>query len=196
MANNIQELRLAFLLSQREFARLIGIYPDYVSRLESGDRPLTNVWIDAVSDALGVPRVAVTAPEMDLAALAATLPRPAPRKLIVCPIAARHAILALVAKLGGVSAARHLNEDNLADAVRTLIAYVDDRGRRRDSGPSSDESASRLSQGLQITALTILQSCPDEPPPDFQRALEKILPGAVRLIEAFSRVDEISGQEK
>ncbi len=190
MVNNIQELRLAFLLSPREFARLIGIYQDYLPRLESGERALTDIWVTAVSEALGVPRVAVTEPELDLAALAATLPRPKPRRLVVCPIAARHAILALVAKLGGASTVLNIGEDNLADAVRTLIAYVDDSKTRKASDAPSNESASRLSQGLQITVLTILQSCSDDPPPDFQRAMEKILPGAVRLIEAFSRVDE------
>lgn len=186
MANNIQDLRLAFLLSQREFARLIGIYPDYVSRLESGERALSEVWIDAVSEGLGVPRSAVAAPSIDAAALAASLPRPLPRKLIVCPIAARNAILSLAEKLGGPSMLRQIGADSLADAVRTLIAYVEEGASGEDPG----ESANRLSQGLQITVLTILQSCSDDPPPGFQRAMETILPGAVRLIEAFSQVDE------
>ena len=70
----------------------------------------------------------------------------------------------------------------IADAVQSLVSYV---GREPVRG-----GANRLSQGLQITALTILQSCFDDPPPNFQERLKAALPGALSLIEAFSLIDE------
>lgn len=190
MTNNIKEWRLAFLLSPREFARLIGIYPDYILRLESGERELNDIWISAVAKALGVPRAAIADPHAEIALIAASVPRPQPRPPVLCPIGARYAILSLVAKWGGLAVANALTEDEIADAVQSFIAYVDDRSPDLAGGSSAEQRASRLSQGLQITALTILQSRVDDLPPDFEETMATALPAAVSLLEAFSRVDE------
>lgn len=176
-ANNIKELRVAFLLTPSEFARRIGIYPEYVARLESGERPLSDLWIDAVVRALGVPREMVTAQGAAIVSQGAKLPETvAP---ILCPVGARYAILALIAKLASLKIANSLYEDDLADAVQSLVSYV---GRK----PANDGVANRLSQGLQITVLTILQSRAPDLPEDFQENLEAALPGALKLLEVFS----------
>jgi len=190
MTNNIKEWRLAFLLSPREFARLIGIYPDYVPRLESGERPLNDIWISAIAKALGVPRAAIADPHAEIALIAASVPRPALRRPAVCPIGARFAILSLVAKWGGLRIVNALSEDEIADAVQSFISYVDDRAPDMPGGPSGETRINRLSQGLQITALTILQSRADDLPPDFEETLATALPAAVQLLEAYSQVDE------
>ena len=192
-SNNIKELRLSFLLSPREFARRVGIYPDYVSRLESGERSLSDLWIDAVARSFDVPREAVTAsditpykPDSYKAVLAPEIAEPA-----VCPIAARFAIQSLLAKLAGLKTASKLSEDDLADAVQGLVSYV---GPAPESGLIEGNAANRLSQGLQITVLTILQSCLSDPPEDFQERLRQTLPGALSLLVAFSRCEDGDGQ--
>ncbi|WP_425410689.1 helix-turn-helix domain-containing protein [Hyphococcus sp.] len=190
MSNNIQELRLAFLLSPREFARLIGVYPDYVSRLESGERPLTDLWIDAIAKALDVPRAMITDPDAKIDAKACHAHRPTITAPVLCPIAARYGVLALVAKMGGLRRAEALDEDKLADAVQNLVAYVDDRTPGLPGEHKEDVRANRLLKGLQITALTILQSCEADLPEDFHRQLEIAARGAHALLEAFSNVDE------
>lgn len=187
MANNINALRLAFLLDAKDFARLIGIYPDYVRRLESGDRPLTELWIDAVARALGVPADMVINPEADIDALAKDLPRPKRKRAVLCPAAARFAILSLVAKLGGLKTARSLDEDELADAVQSLVSFVDIEPAMEGAAGGLDSN--RLSRGLQITVLTILQSRSPDLPNDLETLLETLVPGAVSLVEVFSAVD-------
>ncbi|MAW79158.1 MAG: hypothetical protein CMI63_02890 [Parvularcula sp.] len=188
MANNIKRLRLGFLFSPREFSRLIGTYPEYLPRLESGERALSDPWIDAVSSALGIAPEDVLDPDANIEKIVAAVQRPDIKRAMVCPIGARYAILALAAKTCGLRPAQHIAEDDVADAVCSLIAYVN------GGGPSSDEideeTINRLSKGLQITALTILQSCFDDPPPNFQERLQAALPGALSLIEAFSRIEE------
>jgi transcriptional regulator with XRE-family HTH domain len=186
MANNINALRLAFLLDAREFARLIGIYPDYMRRLESGDRPLTDLWIDAIARSLGVPADAVTNPATDFAGLAKNTPRPQREPTALCPIAARYAISSLVAKLGGLKTAQRLDEDELADAVQSLVSFIEE-GRERGDG-SAGLNSNRLLKGLQITALTILQSRASDLPADLEQTLERLAPGAVSLLEAYSAV--------
>ncbi|WP_428407470.1 helix-turn-helix transcriptional regulator [Hyphococcus sp.] len=190
MANNIKRLRLGFLFSPREFSRLIGIYPEYLPRLESGERALSDPWIDAVSNALGIAPEDVLDPDANIEKIVASVPRPEVKRAAVCPIGARYAILAVAAKTCGLRPAQHIAEDDLADAVCSLIAYVDGDGRPAASAELDEKTISRLSQGLQITALTILQSCFDDPPPDFQERLSAALAGAVSMIEAFSRIDE------
>ncbi|MEZ5893828.1 MAG: helix-turn-helix transcriptional regulator [Parvularculaceae bacterium] len=192
MANNIKKLRLAFLLSPREFSRLIGIYPDYLPRLESGQRALTDGWIEAVSAALNIAPETVLDPDANIAAIAARAERPNVLSPAMCPIGVRFAILALVAKIGGIAVASKVNEDNLADAVCNLIAFVGGGERRLQAGKLPPEMFNRLLKGLQITALSILQSCADDPPPDFQDRLDTALPGAAALIEAFSQIDELA----
>ncbi|WP_375204943.1 helix-turn-helix transcriptional regulator [Hyphococcus sp.] len=188
MANNIKRLRLGFLFSPREFSRLIGTYPEYLPRLESGERALSDPWIDAVSSALGIAPEDVLDPDANIEKIVAAVQRPDIKRAMVCPIGARYAILALAAKTCGLRPAQHIAEDDVADAVCSLIAYVN------GGGPSADEidgeTINRLSKGLQITALTILQSCFDDPPPNFQERLQAALPGALSLIEAFSRIEE------
>lgn len=190
LANNIKKLRIEFLLSPREFARLIGIYPDYIARLESGARPLSDIWIDAVAKALGVPPEAVTDPDVDIKAVAANARRPPEHPPVLCPIGARYAILALVAKLGGLRRAESLDEDDIADAVQNLVAYVDDQTPDLPGEKKDEIKANRLLRGLQISALTILQYHEAEPPPNFQEEMETALQGAMSLLEAFSRIDE------
>lgn len=183
IANNIKELRISFLLSPGDFARRVGIYPEYVARLESGGRALDDLWIDAVARALGVPREAITAANEDIFRGAHMSPEKLPKlePPVLCPVGARFAVLALIAKAAGLKIANALSEDDLADAVLSLVAYV---GRERDGG-----AANRLSQGLQITALTILQSCLPDPPEDFQETFERALPGALALLEGYSGLD-------
>ncbi|MCK5744867.1 MAG: helix-turn-helix transcriptional regulator [Oricola sp.] len=182
IANNIKELRISFLLSPGDLARRIGIYPEYIARLESGDRTLSELWIDAVARALGVPREAVTAANEDLFRGAHMSPEKLPKlePPVLCPVGARFAVLSLIAKSAGLKSANGLSEDDLADAVLSLVTYV---GRERDRG-----TANRLSQGLQITALTILQSCLPDPPEDFQEMFARALPGALGLLEAYSGI--------
>lgn len=177
--NNIKELRLSFLLSPGEFARRVGIYPEYVARLESGERPLSDLWIDAVARALGVPRAAVTAANEDIFKGAHLTPDklPALEPPILCPIGARYAILALIAKTASLKTANTLYEDELADAVQSLVTYV---------GREPRGAANRLSQGLQITVLTILQSRSPDLPEGFQENFARALPGALALLDAFS----------
>ncbi len=190
MANNIKALRIAFLLSPREFARLIGIYPDYVARLESGERALSEIWIDTVTKALGVPPEMVTDPSVKIDAAALRARRPDGPPPVLCPIAARYGVLALVAKMGGLRRAEALDEDRIADAVQNLVAYVDNRSPNLPGDQSADLRANRLLKGLQITALTILQSYEAELHPNFHRELEIAARGVASLLEAFSAVDE------
>ena len=190
MANNIKKLRLGFLFTPREFSRLIGVYPEYLPRLEAGERPLTDAWIDAVSGALGIDPEAVLDPDADIPAIVSSVPRPEVSSAAICPLAARYAILAIAAKTCGLRIAERIVEDDLADAVCSLITFVDSSQR----GKLDERAVSRLSKGLQITALAILQSCFDDPPPDFQERLDAALPGAVSLIETFSRIDESARQ--
>jgi|GEM_PF-3008259 len=186
MANNINSLRVAFLLDTRDFAALIGIYPEYVRRLESGDRPLTELWIDAVAQALDIPAEAVTSPDANISALAKERPRPFPPHCVLCPIAARYAILSLVAKIGGLKTANSLDEDELADAVRSLLSFTEDGFAALAGGGKA--ASNRLSKGLQITVLTILQSRAPDLPADLEEMLERLAPGAISLLEGHSAV--------
>lgn len=169
---------------------MIGIYPDYIARLESGERRISDLWADAISRALGVPPEAVTDPKADVKAIAESAVRPPDRAPVLCPIAARFAIMALVAKLGGLRRAELLDEDNIADAVQNLVTYVDDRAPDIDGAAKDKVRANRLLRGLQISALAILQYHEAELPPNFQEDMETALQGAVSLLEAFSQVDE------
>ncbi|WDI32970.1 helix-turn-helix transcriptional regulator [Hyphococcus flavus] len=190
MANNLKELRIALLLSPRELARLIGIYPEYISRLESQDRPIGELWAEAITKALGVPAYALTDSEVDIAAIAARAKPRVERPPVLCPIAARYAIMALVAKMGGLWRAEAIEEDDIADAVQNLVAYVDDETPNLPGEKAGEVRASRLLRGLQISALTILQYHEADLTPDFQNQLEIAVLGAVQLLEAFSSVDE------
>jgi len=205
MANNIKRLRLGFLFTPREFSRLIGVYPEYLPRLESGERALTDAWIDAVSGALGIAPEAVLDPDADIQKIGSSAPRPDVEAATICPLSARYAILAIAAKTCGLKIAEKITEDDLAESVCSLIAFVQGGARQSSLEKSNPEmsglekpapgvldekAVSRLSKGLQITALAILQSCFDDPPPDFQERLDAALQGAVSMIVAFSQIDE------
>ncbi|MEO1135629.1 MAG: hypothetical protein AAFW68_03325 [Pseudomonadota bacterium] len=173
---------------------MVGIYPDYIRRLESGDRPLTELWVDAVARALNVPATMVTDPAADIDALARKLPRPKRNYAPLCPVGARYAIVSLVAKLGGLKTAQNLDEDDLADAVQSLMAFIgasDDVGEANDGvdEKSAAIDLNRLSKCLQITVLIILQSRSPDLPADFEQRLERLVPGALSLLEVFSDVD-------
>lgn len=190
MANNIRDLRIALLLSPTELARRIGIYPEYIARLESGARPLSAIWIDAVARALCVPREIVTDRTVDFDAIAASAPVLPERSYGLCPVGARYAIKALAAKVGGVKLAAELSEDELADAVQSLVSYVEDDDEALfESERAVSARANRLSKGLQITALTILQSRAPDLQTHALSTFETVLPGAVSLLETFSQVD-------
>ncbi|GJL93455.1 helix-turn-helix domain-containing protein [Hyphococcus sp.] len=189
MANNINSLRVAFLLDTRDFAKLIGIYPEYVRRLESGDRPLTELWIDAVAHALDIPAEAVTNTNVNIAELTKqSRHQPPPPQSVLCPVAARYVILSLVARLGGLKTANSLDEDELADAVRSLVSFVEEGLAERVNDEGVKVASNRLSKGLQLTVLTILQSRAPDLPADLELMLEHLAPGAVSLLEAYSAV--------
>ncbi len=190
MSNNIEELRLAFLLTPKEFAARLGVEPDLLKRLEGLNDALPEEWAEAVSRALGVPLSAVTDPEADIDAVVVKA-RPAPeRKFHICRIAARFAIQAMVAKLGGLKTGLELDEDSLETAVQNLINYAEDT-----ENDDPDERFNRLSQSLQIAVLTILQSRGVDPEPDLRQSMEIAQEGALSLLQAFSRIDEIRREQ-
>jgi len=185
MGNNIKELRLAFLLTPKELAARMGTYPQQVRRLEDAGRKLSDEWIEAVAEAFGVPKAAVTDPSADIPAIVAAA-HPAAPHFRTCPIAARFAIQAMAARLGGMKLALELSEDDLATAVRNLVAYV-------DAAPEEepDEArAIRLSQALQIVVLAILQSHGVWLDPHQLQAISFADRGASSLIRWFSEIDE------
>lgn len=181
MANNLRELRLALLLTPRELAERIGTDAAQVERLEKPDRTLDEEWIDAIVKGLDVPRAALLDPGADIRAAVERSKKGALAPVQVCPIAARFAIQAMVAKLGGLKVSLALDEDALMTAVQNIIMYAEG-----DDDPHPEERLNRLSQALRIASLTILQSRGVVPGPQFVETMEKSLEGASRLIAAFS----------
>jgi len=187
MANNIKELRLAFLLTPKQLADRLGIEVDLLKELEKTNAPLADEWVEAMALALGVPESAVTDAATDIDAVAATASAtPAPEHL-VCRIGARFAIQAMVAKLGGLNIALNLSEDALAKAVQNLLAYAEESAEANDD---DEQQLNRLSQSLQIAVLTILQSRGVEPGPDFLQSMSAARDGALSLMQAFSQIDQ------
>jgi transcriptional regulator with XRE-family HTH domain len=186
MANNIRDLRVAFLLTPRALAERMGTYPQQVYRLEATDATPSIDWVEAVAEALGVPQSAVTDPRADVKAIAdATKLKVRPAKR-TCPIGARFAVQAMVARLGGLKIALSLSEDDLAVAVRNLVTYVD----VEEEEDNEEKRATRLSQSLQIVVLAILQSHGISLDPRFVQAVAKADQGASSLIQAFSEIGE------
>ncbi|MBY0422213.1 MAG: helix-turn-helix domain-containing protein [Parvularculaceae bacterium] len=185
MANNIRDLRVAFLLTPRQLAERMGTYPQQVYRLEASSKTPSIEWVEAVARALDVPENAVTDPDFDVNSLALTARAVSVLRRRICPIGARFAIQAIVARLGGMKLALALSEDDLATAVVNLIAYV-------EAGEDSDEGrrANRLSQSLQIVALAILQGHGIVLDPKYVQALTKLDQGASQLIRSFSEIGE------
>jgi transcriptional regulator with XRE-family HTH domain len=183
MGNNVRALRLAFLLTPKELAERMGADVRQIKRLEASEGDLSEEWVEAVSRALGVPASAVIDPFADIAGIAARAARRAPPQLHTCPIGARFAIQALVAKLGGLDMALSLSEDELGRTVQNLISYLES-----DDGDSAEERFNRLSRALQIVSLTVLQSRGFVPGADFQEKMSKALLGAMSLLRAFSEI--------
>lgn len=190
MGNNIKELRLAFLLTPQEMAARMGADVSTLERLESGEHDLSIEWIEAVSMALGVPASAVHDPSTDIRAIvtgAGSLPA---RQAKTCPIATRYAILALVAKFGGLKIADSLDENDLARAVQNFVNYVESEA----GAEGTADNPNRLSLPLQLIVLTILQSRGVSPAPGLLREMEKAQQAATSLVEAFSGIDHSGGK--
>lgn len=190
MGNNIKELRLAFLLTPQEMAARMGADVSTLERLESGEHDLSIEWIEAVSMALGVPASAVHDPSTDIRAIvtgAGSLPA---RQAKTCPIATRYAILALVAKFGGLKIADSLDENDLARAVQNFVNYVESE----TGAEGTADNPNRLSLPLQLIVLTILQSRGVSPAPGLLREMEKAQQAATSLVEAFSGIDHSGGK--
>lgn len=185
MGNNIRDLRVEFMLTPRQLAERMGTYPQQVYRLESSPLTPSVEWVEAVCEALGVPPEAVTDPRADIKAIvrAATM-KPDARKR-TCPIGARFAIQAMVARLAGLKLALSLSEDDLATAVRNLIAFVD-----IEDDDDDERRAIRLSQSLQIVVLAILQAHGATLDPRFVQAVAIADQGATSLIQAFSALTD------
>lgn len=186
MANNIRELRVAFLLSPRELAERIGTYPQQVYRLEASLNTPEPEWVEAIAQALGVPEDAVVTPDFDLSRFAAPTPvgaRCVPPPRHTCPVGARFAIQSMIARLAGLKLALSISEHDLATAVRNLIAYV-------DVDVDSDKYIIRLSQSLQIVVLAILQGHGIVLDQRFVHAIEKAALGSASLIQSFSEIGE------
>lgn len=183
MANNIRRLRVAFLLTPKQLAALIGADASDVERIEADDFALGEEWIAAVAGALGVPASAVTDPEIDLDALRKCAPDVKACRHDLCPTGARFAILAIVAKFGGLKLAKRLDEDDLARAVQNFISFVE-----ADSSQNEEELFTRQKLALRIAVLAILQSRAVAPGPHFEEDLEEALTGGAAMIRSFSRI--------
>lgn len=179
--NFLQTTRIGLRLSRQEFARRIGIYPDYIADLEVSDRALPSVWVEAVVQGLGVgPEIVddymfegVKAPDG---------PLPPPRRF-ACPIATRFALQTLIAYIAGVNRTLEISEDQYADAVVGLNLFLADD---REEDDTAEIRFNRLLKGLQITVLTIVQSCEIDPENGFEKKMDAALPPLARLIESFS----------
>ncbi len=180
--NNLQTTRLSLRMSREEFARRIGIYTDYIADLEVSNRKLPAVWSEAVARGFGLSPEQFADPAFKgVAAAAAALPPPPP---FACPVAVRFALQALIAYIVGVNRTLELSEDQYADAVVGLNVFVAESA----DDPGDDEAQfNRLLKGLQITALTVVQSCEIVPQSGFEERMAAMLPPLARLIEACSR---------
>lgn len=179
--NDLQTTRMSLRLSREEFARRIGIYTDYIIDLETSNRTLSSVWEEAVEQGLGVKPSAIADPLFEgRKAPGAPLP---PQRRYACPIAIRFALQTLIAYIAGVNRTREISEDQYADAVVGLNLFLADGD---DEVESADARFNRLLKGLQITALTIAQSCEIDPERAFETKMDAALAPLARLIEAFS----------
>lgn len=180
--NNLKTLRLSLRMSREAFAARIGIYPDYLIGLETSDRMLTAAWSEAMAKGFGVAPEEFANPVFDgVPDGLASLP---PMRRFACPIAIRFALQMLIAKVAGVNRSLELTEDQYADAVISLNAFIADSA---DDPVGDEDQVNRLLKGLQITVLTIVQSCEIDPQNAFEDRLAAALPPLARLIEALSR---------
>ncbi len=174
--NNLKTLRLSLRMSREDFAARIGIYPDYLIDLEIGDRKLTAAWPEAIAKGFGVAPEEFANPIFDGVADNAPLP---PLRQFACPITIRFALQMLIAKVAGIGQSLELTEDQYADAVISLNAFVADCA---DDPGNEQDQFNRLLKGLQITVLTIVQSCEIDPQNAFEDRLVAALPPLARLI--------------
>lgn len=188
IANNTKELRLQLLLTPKQLADRLGVTTQRLRALEQPDKPLPEGWPEAIAHALGVPLATVTHPNPDLRKTTGldSISQAADRRM--CRIAARFAILAMAAKLGGLSVASELSEPDLDLALQNLILYTENPLNAAETGEETEkDELNRLSQSLQITVLAILQSRGVEPETDLLREMEIARDGALSLIETFSK---------
>lgn len=179
--NFLQSTRMSLRLSREEFARRIGIYPDYIADLEVSDRKLSAVWAEAVAQGLGVSLETIADPLFD-GVKTPDGPLPAQRRF-ACPVATRFALQTLIAYIAGVNRTLDISEDQYADAVVGLNLFLADGAEEADS---VEMRFNRLLKGLQITVLTIAQSCEIDPESAFEKKMDAALPPLARLIESFS----------
>ena len=190
IANNTKALRLQLLLTPKQLADRLGVTTKRLRELERPGKALPEGWTEAVAHALGVTASAVANPDTDIKEAAARAVAAQTARNRSCRIAARFAILAMVAKLGGLHVATELDEPDLELALQSLILYTEQSPKTASTEAEAEKGElSRLSQSLQITVLAILQSRGVEPEADLLREMEIVLDGALSLIETFSRAD-------
>ena len=183
MANNVRKLRVAFLLTPSQLARRIRAEPEDVHRIEAPGYQLGEEWIRAVANGLGVPEGAITEPFIDIDFVKATA-APPKASMNICPIATKHAIVAVISKLAGSRIAAQIDDDDLARAIQNYFAFLDEEPDRQD-----ERSATRPTLALRIAVLAILQSLGFRPDQQFEPKLEKAIAGATELIRQFSEID-------
>jgi len=183
MGNNIRRLRVAFLLTPTELANRMGADAFDIERIEKENFVLGEEWVAAVSAALGVPPEAVTDPLVNVDAVREAAQATASPVRRLCPIGARFAILALVAKFGGLKFAKRLDEDDLARAVQNVERFVSETEE-----DAVELRLNRLTLALRITVLAILQSRDAARRIPLQGDLDDALQGASMLLDRFSRI--------
>lgn len=187
ITNNTKALRLALLLTPQQMAARIGVTTKRLQELEQSDCILPEEWHEALAHALGVPVSAITDPGTDIEQTAREAKQTETPQHRICRIAARYALVSMVAKLGGLDVALDLDETDLELALQNMILYAEES----ENPESEQDRLNRLSQSLQITALAILQSRGVEPEADLLHEMEIARDGALSLIEAFSRADRL-----
>jgi len=187
MMNNIKELRLAFLLTPKQLADRLGIKVDVLRQLENSDAPLANEWNEAVALAFRVPTPTISDPDADIGAVVAAASSFHAPKHPICRVGARFAIQAMVAKLGGLNIALDLSEESLANAVQNLLAYAEEE---KGAEVEPELRLNRLSQSLQIVALTILQSRGVDPGREFPQTMVIARDGALSLLRIYSQLEQ------
>jgi len=183
MMNNIKELRLAFLLTPKQLADRLGIKVDVLRQLENSDAPLANEWNEAVALAFRVPTPTISDPDADIGAVVAAASSFHVPEYPICRVGARFAIQAMVAKLGGLNIALDLSED----AVQNLLAYAEEE---KGAEVEPELRLNRLSQSLQIVALTILQSRGVDPDREFPQTMVIARDGALSLLRIYSQLEQ------
>ncbi len=189
MMNNIKELRLAFLLTPKQLADRLGIKVDVLRQLENSDAPLATEWNEAVALAFRVPTPAISDPDADIGAVVAAASSFHVPEYPICRVGARFAIQAMVAKLGGLNIALDLSEESLANAVQNLLAYAEEE---KGAEVEPELRLNRLSQSLQIVALTILQSRGVDPDREFPQTMVIARDGALSLLRIYSQLDQMN----